>query len=81
MPVVKVTMPERPNDPEPMHALVFTEGRTDSTFVPISDVLKKMNGRREAFFKAERVQSWEIGDEVANPKWEEKQAKLRGGRR
>jgi hypothetical protein len=69
--VVKVQMPERPNDPEPNHALVFQKGRTDYALVPITEELKrKMAGRREAFFKAERIQSWWIGEEAADPKWE-----------
>lgn len=82
MTVVKVMMPRADGpDPEPNHALVFAEGRSDSTLVPLSDALKrKLNGRASAFFKADRVMSWEIGDEVPDPKWEEKQAKLRSQR-
>jgi hypothetical protein len=70
--VVKVQMPERPNDPEPDHALVFEKGRSNYALVPVTAELKrKMAGRREAFFKAERVMTWWIGDEAADPKWEQ----------
>ncbi len=82
MAVVKVQMPRTvAGDPEPKHALVFEKGRSNSSLVPVSDDLReKMKGRAEAFFKAERVMSWEIGDETGNPHWENEQAKLRGGR-
>lgn len=84
MPVVKVTMPDpaRSNDPEPKHALVLEKGRANSTLVPLSDDLRtKLNGCPSAFFKAERVMSFEIGDEVPDPHWERDQAKLGGVRR
>lgn len=71
--VVKVQMPRADGpDPEPDHALVFQKGRANSTLVPVTEALqRKMAGRREAFFKAERVMSWWIGDEAPDPKWEE----------
>lgn len=65
--IVKVVIPESPNQPQ---ATLVSQDKTISMQIPVVLAERRLNGERSGFFKAEIISgTLELGDRVESEAW------------